>query len=230
MLAIIVPALNEESAIAEALARLAPLRQRGARVIVVDGGSEDRTVDLARPWADQVIVAARGRASQMNAGARLALGDPATNVLLFLHADTRLPAAADRAIASAVHGRGAAWGRFDVRIEGRSPLLPAIAAMMNARSRLTGICTGDQCLFVTRALFETLHGYAALPLMEDIDFSRRARRLAWPQALRARAITAGRRWERHGVARTVLLMWRLRLAFFLGADPARLAAEYRNAR
>ncbi len=229
-LAVIVPVLNEERAIADTLARLAPLRARGSMVVAVDGGSTDRTVERARAAVDHVLVAARGRALQMNAGARHALADPAIDTLLFLHADTRLPDDADREVRAACAGRPSAWGRFDVRIEGAAPSLRLVAAMMNLRSRATGICTGDQCLFATRALFAALDGFAALPLMEDIEFSRRARRVAWPIAIRARATTSGRRWERHGVVRTVLLMWRLRLAYFLGADPARLAAAYRDAR
>jgi rSAM/selenodomain-associated transferase 2 len=229
-LAVIVPALNEASSIGDALAALAPLRARGAAVIVVDGGSADETVARARPLADGVLGAARGRALQMNAGARHALDAHAADAVVFVHADTRLPADADRAIAAACAGRTLAWGRFDVRIDGRGAALAVVGAAMNLRSRLSGICTGDQCLFATRALFESLGGFAPLPLMEDIEFSRRARRIAPPIALRARAVTSGRRWERRGVARTVLLMWRLRCAYFLGADPARLAASYRDAR
>ncbi len=229
-LAVIVPVLNEASTVSEALARLAPLRQRGATVIAVDGGSDDGTEERARTGADHVLVAPRGRASQMNVGARRALEGKAVDALLFLHVDTRLPDNADESIGVACTGRPMAWGRFDVRIEGRSRALPLVAAMMNLRSRLTGMCTGDQCLFATRALFEKVGGFPALPLMEDIEFSRRARRLAWPIALRHRAVTSGRRWERHGVVRTVLLMWRLRLAYFFGADPARLATVYRDAR
>lgn len=229
-LAVIVPVLNEASTAQEALARLAPLRQRGAIVIVVDGGSADGTADHARAMADHVLVAPRGRASQMNAGARHALEGDAIDALLFLHVDTRLPARADELIGAACTARPLAWGRFDVRIEGRSPALKLVAAMMNVRSRLTGICTGDQCLFAARALFETVNGFPTLPLMEDIEFSRRARRLAWPIAVRDRAVTSGRRWEQHGIVKTVLLMWRLRVAYFFGADPARLAAAYRDAR
>ena len=229
-LAVIVPVLNEASTVSEALARLAPLRQRGAKVIVVDGGSADGTAERARAAADHVLSAPRGRASQMNAGARHALGDDTIDALLFLHVDTRLPARADDLIGAACAAQSKAWGRFDVRIDGRSPALALVAVMMNIRSRLTGICTGDQCLFATRALFEDVAGFAPLPLMEDIEFSRRARRRAWPSAIRERAITSGRRWERHGVVKTVLLMWRLRLAYYLGADPARLAASYRDAR
>lgn len=229
-LAVIVPVLNEASTVSEALARLSPLRQRGVLVIAVDGGSTDGTAERARTVADEVLIAPRGRALQMNAGARHALEDETIDALLFLHVDTRLPAHADDLIGAACAARPLAWGRFDVRIEGHAPGLTLVAAAMNLRSRLTGICTGDQCLFTTRALFEALGGFAPLPLMEDIEFSRRARRLARPIALRDRAVTSGRRWERHGVVKTVLLMWRLRLAYFLGADPARLAAAYRDAR
>jgi rSAM/selenodomain-associated transferase 2 len=229
-LANIIPVLNEASTIKSTLAALAPLRARGARVVVVDGGSTDATAERARGHADAVLQASRGRAGQMNAGALHALADPAVAVLAFLHADTRLPPDAERAIASACAGRPLAWGRFDVRIDGQSAALPLVATLMNLRSRLTGICTGDQCIFATRALFEALGGFAPLPLMEDVEFSRRARRVCRPAALRALAVTSGRRWDRDGVARTVLLMWRLRLAFFLGADPARLASVYRHAR
>ena len=220
-LSIIVPVLDEAAGIAEALEALAPYRRRGAEVIVVDGGSRDRTAELARPLADHVIAAPRGRAAQMNAGAALAHGD----VLLFLHADTRLPDDADRRIADGLTRSGRAWGRFDVRITGRVALA-IVAATMNIRSRITGIATGDQAMFVTRAAFDTVGGFPDIPLMEDIALSRRLRRLGRPLCLRERVTASGRRWERHGVARTILLMWRLRLAYFLGAEPAALARRY----
>lgn len=229
-LAIIVPVLDEASTIRASLTRLTDLRHRGAAVIVVDGGSRDDTPALAAGLADEVLAAPRGRAVQMNAGAQRALANPATDTLLFLHADTRLPDRADAFVAAACDGQSLAWGRFDVSIDGRSAALPLVAALMNLRSRLSGICTGDQCIFMTRAMYTATGGFAAIALMEDIDFSRRARRLAWPSALPARAITSGRRWERDGVLRTVLLMWRLRIAFYFGSDPARLAATYRDAR
>ncbi len=225
-LAIIIPALNEGAAIAEALAVLQPLRARGARVIVVDGGSTDETLERARPLADDVIVAKRGRARQMNAGAHAA---GSMEVLLFLHADTRLPPDADRVIAEAV-ARGARWGRFDVRIDGRPVMLRWIATLMNLRSRLTGICTGDQALFVGRTFFDALGGFPDQPLMEDIEFSRRARRRAWPVVLAPAAVTSGRRWEQDGVWRTIVRMWMLRWRYWLGADPAELARGYREAR
>jgi rSAM/selenodomain-associated transferase 2 len=229
-LAVIVPVLNEADTVGEALARLQPLRKRGASVIVVDGSSTDATAERARAGADCVLDAPRGRAVQMNRGAEVALRDDAVEALLFLHADTRLPDRADESIAAAIRDRSMAWGRFDVRIAGEAAGLRLVGTLMNLRSRLTGICTGDQCLFATRQLFEALGGFSPIPLMEDIDFSRRARRLARPRALREVATTSGRRWDRHGVARTVVLMWRLRLAYYLGADPARLADDYRDAR
>jgi rSAM/selenodomain-associated transferase 2 len=228
-LAIIVPVLNESAALPAALAALQSLRERGVRVIVVDGGSHDDTVARAVPLADRVVTAARGRALQMNAGAR----DPAAadaDVLLFLHADTRLPPDADRLLLRALANSRSTWGRFDVRIAGRSALLPLVAAMMNGRSRLTGICTGDQAIFVTRGAFLALDGFAPIALMEDIDLSRRARRLTPPLALRARVTTSGRRWDEQGALRTIVRMWRLRLAYFLGADPAELARRYRAVR
>jgi len=220
-LSLVVPVLNEAAGIAAALAALAPLRARGHEVIVVDGGSTDGTAALAAPLADRLIAAARGRASQMNCGAAVACGD----VLLFLHADTRLPADAEAEIARALE-RGGVWGRFDVAIDGRSRLLALVAAFMNLRSRLTGIATGDQAIFVRRAAFERLGGFAPIALMEDVEFSARAKRLAAPACLATKVVTSGRRWERQGALRTVLRMWRLRLAYRLGVHPDELARRY----
>jgi len=220
-LSIIVPVLDEGETIAPQLDALAPLRAGGAEVIVVDGGSQDATPALAALRADRVLTAPRGRASQMNAGTRAAAGD----VLLFLHADTSLPPGADHCVAAAVAG-GRLWGRFDVRIKGEHPLFGLIAGLMNRRSRLTGIATGDQAIFVTREAFAAVGGYPDIPLMEDIVLSRRLKRLSRPACLTARVTTSGRRWEQRGVLRTILTMWRLRLAFFFGADPQGLALAY----
>jgi rSAM/selenodomain-associated transferase 2 len=181
-------------------------------VIVVDGGSEDDTARLAAELCDRVLVAPRGRAAQMNAGAREASGE----VLVFLHADTRLPSDADKLI------RGL-WGRFDVRIDGSHPLLKVVAWSMNLRSRLTGIATGDQAIFVRRNAFP---GFPELPLMEDVAFSKAMKRVARPACLRAKVITSARRWESRGVVRTILLMWWLRLLFFLGIPVHKLARRY----
>jgi rSAM/selenodomain-associated transferase 2 len=221
-LSIVVPVLDEAAGIADFLQTLAPYRERGVEVVVVDGGSRDGTLERARPHADLSVTAPRGRGIQMNAGARAAHGD----VLLFLHADTTLPAAADLLILAGLAASGCRWGRFDVRIAGRHPLLAIIAALMNLRSRLTGIATGDQAIFVTRRAFEEVQGYPDIALMEDIALSSRLKRLSPPLCLRTRAVTSGRRWETHGVVRTVLLIWRLRLAYFMGADPTALARRY----
>ncbi len=217
----VIPVLNEAAGIAASLEALAPLRARGHEVIVVDGGSDDRTPALARSRADRVLLAPLGRARQMNAGARGATGD----ALVFLHADVRLPRDADRMVLEALATR--LWGRFDVRLDSPRVLLALVGAMMSLRSRLTGIATGDQALFVRRELFERLGGYAEIPLMEDIELSSRLRRAGRPACLRARVLASARRWERRGALRTIALMWRLRLAYFLGVDPARLAERYR---
>jgi rSAM/selenodomain-associated transferase 2 len=214
-LSVVVPALNEAARIAGALAALAPLRRRGHEVIVVDGGSTDGTPALAQEACDLLLLSPPGRALQMNAGARAARGA----VLVFLHADTRLPANADALILSC----GALWGRFDVQIEGRHPMLPLVAAMMNLRSRLTGIATGDQAIFVRRDAFT---GFAEIALMEDVAFSRAMRRRARPACLRQRAVTSGRRWEEKGVWRTIFLMWRLRWRYWRGDPPDALARLY----
>lgn len=219
-LSIIIPVLNEAAGIGPLLLRLAPLREHGAQLVVVDGGSSDGTAALAAPHADLVIAAQRGRASQMHAGALAASGD----ALLFLHADTLLPPDADALIRAAL--RSHVWGRFDVALDGAHPMFRVIAAMMNLRSRLTSIATGDQAIFMRCAFYLQAGGFPQLALMEDIAFCKRARRLARPACLSQRVLTSARRWERNGIWRTILLMWRLRLAYFLGADPERLASQY----
>lgn len=220
-LSIIVPVLDEAASIAATLGALQPLRGEQAEVIVVDGGSRDATCAIARPLADLVLPASRGRALQMNAGAVAASGD----VLVFLHADTTLPRDAARAIEAAL-AAGREWGRFDVAIEGSHPMLAVVAMLMNTRSRWTGIATGDQAIFVRRAAFHAAGGFPTIPLMEDVAISRALKRVSRPAALRQRVVTSGRRWERHGIFRTIMLMWKLRAAYALGADPHRLAQRY----
>jgi rSAM/selenodomain-associated transferase 2 len=216
-LSVVVPCLNEAPRIAACLVALAPLRERGHEVIVVDGASDDGTAQAARALCDRLIEAPRGRASQMNAGARAATGQ----AIVFLHADTRLPADAQAWIAVSLEKH--LWGRFDVAIEGAHPLLRVVACAMNFRSRLTGIATGDQAIFVRKDAFE---GFPDIALMEDIAFSKAMRRRGRPACLTSRAMTSGRRWERRGVLRTIFLMWRLRLMYFLGAEPDDLARLY----
>ncbi len=217
-LSIIVPVLDEAPGIAATLHALAPLRQRGHEVLVVDGGSSDGTIACCEGLADRVLQAPRGRARQMNAGAAVARH----TMLLFLHADTTLPAAAEEAVAAAP-----AWGRFDVRIESHSPMLMVVATLMNLRSRCTGIATGDQAIFVRRELFQRVGGFPDQPLMEDIELSRRLRAIAPPLCLRQRVTTSGRRWEQRGVWRTIALMWLLRWRYWRGVAPDVLARAYR---
>jgi len=221
-LSLIVPTLDEAEGIIETLQVLQPLRERGCEVIVVDGGSSDHTPLLARRWADQVLQSSRGRALQMNAGAAAARGE----ILCFLHADTRLPENADGLIIDGLARSRRSWGRFDVQIEGRHPMLKVIARMMNWRSRLTGIATGDQAIFITRSLFEAAGHFPEIPLMEDIALSRQLKIYGRPLCIAHRLTTSGRRWEQQGLWRTMLLMWRLRLAYRLGADPRELASRY----
>jgi rSAM/selenodomain-associated transferase 2/rSAM/selenodomain-associated transferase 1 len=224
---IIVPALDEARGIVATLAPLQPLRADGHELIVVDGGSSDATLAIAAPLADCAFVADRGRARQMNAGAARASGD----VLLFLHADCQLRAAAVRALTREMARTGRRWGRFDVMISGRSRVLRLVAAMMNARSRLSGIATGDQGIFVERALFDAIGGFPGQPLMEDIELSKRLKRSGGPPlCLRERVLTSGRRWETRGTWQTIVAMWRWRFAYWRNADPARLADEYRTTR
>jgi rSAM/selenodomain-associated transferase 2 len=221
-LSVIVPMLNEAEGIVTTLQPLQRLRTLGHEVIVVDGGSSDGSPALAAPLADRVEVAAAGRGPQMNAGAAVASGD----VLLFLHADTQLPERVEQLIAQALAGRRV-WGRFDVRLSGRQPLLRLVERLMNLRSCLTGIATGDQAMFMTRLAFEQAGQFPEIPLMEDIALSRALKQLSRPACVHVPVLTSSRRWEQRGILRTILLMWRLRLAYFLGVDPALLALRYR---
>ncbi|MGQ9667053.1 MAG: TIGR04283 family arsenosugar biosynthesis glycosyltransferase [Anaerolineae bacterium] len=219
----IVPTLNGAEGIAATLDVLQGWRALGHEVIVVDGGSLDATRSLARPLADRVKLAPPGRARQMNADAATAQGE----VLVFLHADTRLPAQALEAMRTGL--RSHLWGRFDVVIAGRARVLRLVAALMNLRSRLTGITTGDQAIFVTRTAFQAVGGFPDQPLMEDIELSKRLKRLGQPACLRQRAVTSGRRWETRGPWRTILLMWRLRFDYWRGVPAEALAAYYQSA-
>jgi len=220
-LRIVVPVFNEGGTLATRLKALAPLRARGAELVVVDGGSTDDTWAIASALADQLLLGPRGRASQMNAGAK----DATADALLFLHADTQLPEGADLRIVHALRA-GKHWGRFDVLIDGTPAALRIVARLMNLRSRLTGIATGDQAIFVRRSVFESLGGFTDLPLMEDVELSTRLRRHSAPACIQTPVITSGRRWEQHGVWTTIALMWWLRAACFFGASTVALARWY----
>ena len=221
-LSIIIPVLNEAGHIGNTLRLLQPLREQGHELILVDGGSSDDPLHIAQPLVDQVQISPLGRARQMNAGADIASGD----WLLFLHADTQLPSASVEVITNALHGHGDQWGRFDVRLSGEGWLLRVVERTINWRSRLSGIATGDQAVFVKREVFEQLGGYAEVPLMEDIELSKRLKRISRPVCIRQPVITSSRRWEENGVCSTILLMWWLRLLFFVGVSPDRLVQRY----
>lgn len=222
-LSIIIPALNEAQGIGATLRALEPLRRRGHEVIVVDGGSVDATVSIARPLADVVVESAAGRARQQNAGAAAARG----GVLLFLHADTRLPEDADALVLGGLDASARGWGRFDVRLTGRHPVLRVVERMIGVRSRLSGIATGDQAMFARRDWFQRAGGFPQIPLMEDVALSKALLALGRPLCISQPVVTSSRRWEQRGVWRTMVLMWRLRWAFWRGADPSDLAARYR---
>jgi rSAM/selenodomain-associated transferase 2 len=221
-LSVIIPTLRERRRIADTLQPLQELRRRGHEVILVDGGSDDGTRDVAAPLVDSVLTSEKGRARQMNAGARAARGD----VLLFLHADTLVPPAALDAMLRQFPRCDRPWGWFDVRLSGRGLVLRLTEHLMNARSRLTRISTGDHAIFVRRKTFARIGGFPDIPLMEDVALSRALKRQGRPLCLKGPVVTSSRRWEEHGVWRTILLMWRLRLAYALGADPRRLARSY----
>ena len=222
-LSIIVPVLNEAAQLPKLFAHLLPFQRAGCEIIFADGGSTDGSAMLAEVAGFIVEKSARGRARQMNAGAARANGE----VLLFLHADTRLPEGAAFHIANALAQKDHCWGRFDVCITGRPFMLRVIGRLMNWRSRLSGIATGDQAIFMRRIVFERLRGFPDQPLMEDVEMCKRLLQFYRPACIAHCVSTSGRRWETRGVWRTILLMWRLRWAYWRGADAGDLARLYR---
>ena len=222
--AVVIPVLNEAASIARTLLRL---RQAGVwQSIVVDGGSDDDTVSLARLHADVVLFSPRGRARQMNAGGYVAEGE----VLLFLHADTALPQGFLHLISGALADPQIVGGRFDVRLDAEGWPFRMVETLMNVRSRITKISTGDQAIFVRREVFQKMGGYPELELMEDVEFSCRLKREGRIACLRERVTTSARRWQRDGVARTIVKMWILRLCHFLGVSTSRLRTHYADTR
>jgi len=221
-LSIIIPALNESATIVATLAPLQAMRARGVTVVLVDGGSEDDTIELAKPLSDKMVQSQKGRALQMNRG--VALVEAASDAYLFLHADSILPPDIDSAIAHALLSNP--WGRFDVIIQGTHKLLPMVAWMMNQRSRLSGIATGDQGIFMRREVFEATGGYANQRLMEDIEMCKRLNKIGSPANLKQRIMTSGRRWDKHGLWQTIWLMWWLRWQYYFDADADKLHSQY----
>ena len=218
---VIIPALNEADFIGATLERLQPARARGHEVILVDGGSVDDTCRIAAAGVDRILQCGPNRGAQMNHGAQAAGGD----ILLFLHADTLAPHDFD----SILDDRGVcgnAWGSFDVRLSGSRIMFRCIERMMNLRSRLTGVVMGDQAIFTGRSLFNRMNGYADIPLMEDIELTGRLKKVSSPIRIGQPVVSSSRRWERHGTARTVLLSWKLRCCYAIGADPHKLAGKY----
>lgn len=220
-ISLIIPMLNEAQGLPFLLQQLQSLHCQDLEILLVDGGSEDDSVAIATRAGCTVLRSPRGRARQMNAGAQRATGD----ALVFLHADTLLPENAAALIRLALHEHRV-WGRFDVHISGQSIMLRVIAACMNLRSRLSGIATGDQAIFMTRAAFNRIGGIPDQPLMEDIELSKRLRRLSRPACIAQPVITSGRRWETRGIWRTIFLMWRLRWAYWRGTSADKLARAY----
>lgn len=221
MISVIIPTLNEAENIVSLLQALQAMRQQGHEIIVVDGGSTDNTCALAAPWCDHSLQASKGRAQQMNAGAAIAKG----SWLWFLHADSELPEALWQQFPEPLPA-SPAWGWFQVKISGSSALLRLVAAMMNRRSAISSVSTGDMGQFVSRDLFQQVGGFADLPLMEDIHLSKTLRKIQPPTVLSGPVITSARRWQQRGIIRTILLMWRLRLLYWLGVPAQRLQKSY----
>ena len=224
LVSVIIPTLNEAETIERTLSRVR--QARGCEIIVVDGGSDDGTGGRARQYADRLVSAPRGRARQMNAGAQEAHGE----VMLFLHADTLPPAQFSELIVHALADPDVVGGRFDVSLDAPGWPFRLIGTLINIRSRLTGIATGDQGIFVRRETFAALGGYPEWDLMEDLELSRQLKRVGKLACLRERVSTSARRWQQHGITRTILLMWSLRLCHFCGISPAWLKAFYADTR
>jgi rSAM/selenodomain-associated transferase 2 len=221
-ISVIIPTLNEEGSLSRVLPALQTFRQRGHEIILVDGGSYDRTLSIARPYVDRLMQTVKGRAHQMNQGADVAKN----SILLFLHADTQLPPMADRLIMSALQSETQHWGRFDIRLNNEKLIYRIIENSVNWRSALSGIVTGDQAIFVKKRSFEDVGYFDRIPLMEDVSLSKKLKKMSPPLRLKERVLTSSRRWEKQGIIRTILLMWLLRAAYALGVRPEKLADKY----
>lgn len=220
-ISIIIPVLNEEAGLSRLSSQLQSIRQLGHEIIVVDGGSVDNTLVIAYEVTDRVVISKAGRALQMNSGASVASGD----VLLFLHADTILPDDAVQVVSDLAQRKNY-WGRFDVRLSSSKYVYRLIEGLMNLRSCITSIATGDQAIFVEKNLFDRVQGFPEIALMEDVAISRRLKKISRPVCIKQRVVTSSRRWETNGVVSTVLLMWKLRLYYYFGVSPEKLNQLY----
>jgi len=221
-ISLVLPVRNEARLIREQLQRLQCYRAKGHEVIVIDGGSVDATVEQTKGLVDRCEASAVGRSNQMNHGASEAKGD----ILLFLHADTKLPINADECICTALTAQDSRWGWFDIKLSKPQLAFRVVATMMNLRARLTSVSTGDQALFVERGLFQEVGGFPPLALMEDIAISKVLRRRGSPARPVGLVTTSSRRWEENGLISTILLMWRLRFLYFIGVKPQKLREMY----
>jgi len=222
--AVVIPLLNEAVALPQLLQGL---RECDAdELVLVDGGSSDETQEILQESGLRWLTSKCGRGAQMNAGVRVCESE----IILFLHADTDISSSHIDILRELAAKPAYVGGRFDVRLSGAHPALRVIEWFINLRSRLSRISTGDQAMFVRRDVFEAMGGFADIALMEDIEFSRRLKRLGRIACIRRTVCTSSRRWERHGIIRTMLLMWRLRLFYWLGVPAERLARIYREAR
>ena len=220
-ISIIIPVLNEEDSIKELLLQLQPYRKQGHEVIVADGGSDDKTISISTTLADKVIQSQPGRALQMNKGA----DNSGNEILWFLHADTIIPENAIEEIQNALNKSD--WGRFNIKLSGSHILFRIVETMMNIRSCVFAIATGDQGIFVKRTIFKQVNEYSNIPLMEDVELCKKLKKVSKPVCLKETLITSSRRWEKNGISTTILLMWKLRFLYWLGVSPEYLAKQYK---
>ncbi len=222
IISVIIPTFNESKNITATLKQLQALRKNGHKVLLADGGSTDNTIALAAPFVDEIIISEKGRATQMNSAAVKTQSD----VLWFLHADTLVPENSDTIICRHLENTRKVWGRFNIQLSGQNFLFRVIENMINLRSKLTGIATGDQGIFIQQDIFKKLNGFSEIPLMEDIEITKRLKKISSPVCITHKLTTSSRRWGKHGILKTVFLMWQLRLAYYIGASANKLARKY----